>query len=59
MTKYINLKVRLSQKEFEQAIWALGVAEFDSDYFTASEREKFKATMRVQAKLIKAYQEAN
>ena len=56
MTKYINLKVRLSEKEFEQVVWALGSAEFEVNL--AWEREDSKATMTAQAKLWKAYEEA-
>ena len=56
MTKYINLKVRLTQKEFEQVVIALGSAEFEVNL--AWERENFKATMRAKGKLWEAYEEA-
>ena len=56
MTKYINLKVRLTEKEFEQVVWALGSAEFEVNL--AWERENSKATIRAKAKLWKAYKEA-
>jgi hypothetical protein len=63
MTKYIDLQVRLTQKELHETLWCLKDGdvrhmEAANELFEAADRERFKANVRAFNKLFKVYQEA-